>query len=248
MGRRHRPAVAPIFAIAAANWNGRLSPDKSTLAVACYDGAIRLLDANDGTLRDTLVAHAPGTLDIKLAFSADGGMLASGGRDNQVYVWELPMCKRCDVLRGHSLAIWSVAFTPGGDWLATASHDRTVRLWNVNWILCDVDSTFEGHTMYVTNLAFGCNGKWLASAAMDNTVRIWDIATGKTLHVLEGDTFPLNSLTTSPRDALVAGAYRDGRLTVWNAETGDTALEATRRGSSLAEGGILAEWTHPHES
>jgi WD40 repeat protein len=185
-----------------------------------------LLDANEGTMLDTLVAHAPGTLDIKLAFSPNGHMLASGGRDNNVHVWDIAarrdhMAATMDrTLRGHSLAIWSVGFTPDGNWIVTASEDRTVRLWNVSNSLRQDKSMLVGHTLYVLDVAFDRSGKWLASAASDNTVRIWDTSTGEERYILDGGKNWVTSLDNSPRDPLVAGASLDGRLTVWNFETG----------------------------
>ena len=84
-----------------------------------------------------------------VVFSPDGGVIASGGADGTIKIWE-PLGSEKKSLQGHTAAVKSVAFSPDGKKLLSGSYDKTIRLWDrMSGELLD---TFEWHYEYVNSV------------------------------------------------------------------------------------------------
>jgi RNA polymerase sigma factor (sigma-70 family) len=138
-----------------------------------------------------------------------------------------PAAKSWDVratLEGHTATVWSVAYSPDGTLLATASKDGTVRVWNAK--TGKPVASLGGHAGDVHAVAFSQDGKLLASAGADRTVRVWD-ATGNELRKIT-HTDPVNGVAFISGKILAAwggvhdpdGVSNRGEMRLWDPTTG----------------------------
>ncbi|KAG6396956.1 hypothetical protein SASPL_143116 [Salvia splendens] len=105
--------------------------------------------------------------------------------------------------------------------LATASADRTARLWNLDGI---VQRTFEGHLDRLARIAFHPSGKYLGTASFDKTWRLWDVETGEELLLHEGHSRSVYGLSFHHDGSLVASCGLDTLACVWDLRSGRSIL------------------------
>jgi WD40 repeat protein len=181
-------------------------------------------DAGSRDIHMILKGHS-GRLSAVCAFTLGGRLLlASGGDDGVVRVWDPRTGQQYRMLEGHRRKVRSVcAFTlDGRTLLAGAAEDRTVRIWDP--LSGRQEHVFEGHRRRVRSVcAFTLDGRTLlASASADRTVRIWDPATGTERRILRDLGDWVYAVCALPPDegALLATAAADGTVRVWNPATG----------------------------
>ncbi len=108
------------------------SPDGLTLASSSWDSEaeIHLWDVKTGLETTTLKIQA--NLNVALAFSPDGTLLATGDNDGNLTLWDVKTGVARAILKGHRSAIHSLAFNTNGSVLVSGSSDGTVRLWAIS--------------------------------------------------------------------------------------------------------------------
>ncbi|KAI9655416.1 MAG: hypothetical protein M1829_000652 [Trizodia sp. TS-e1964] len=121
-------------------------------------------------------------------------------------------------LEGHSNGVYSVAFSHNDKQLASASDDKTLKIWDTASGSCL--QTLEGHGNWVNSVAFSHDDKQLASASDDKTLKIWDTASGSCLQTLEGHSKGVNSVAFSHDDKQLASASYDKTLKIWDTASG----------------------------
>src|SRR5262249_15618279 len=156
-------------------------------------------------------------------------LLASGGEDGVVKVWDLPSGAILGEIKGPPGPVTALAFVPDHKErkLAVGSFAEkglgSVKLWDVTVALGKLVAkegpAFEGHAKGVWCLAFA-KDKTLATGGADGTAILWDIVSGKKKHTLNAE-MAVQSLAFSPSGARLATGDRAGTVRVWNTANGE---------------------------
>lgn len=227
------------------------SPDGKWLATASDDKSVKLWSverapAGPGIAggfawprpcireRATLGGYTRGVRTI--AFSNDSSILATGGFDWTVKLWNLSawtpngLPPPARTLSGHQNLIWSLAFSPDGMMLATGSEDRTIRLWDLsawresayNPAVPITAAVLTGHTDGVIALAFSPDGKTLATGSnfRDQSLRLWDVSRRRERIRLKGHVRAVFAVAYSPDGQSLATASADSTIRLWDPTTG----------------------------
>jgi len=119
-------------------------------------------------------------------------------------------------LRGHKAAIFGIAWSPDGRFLASASADGTVRLWESE--TGALRRTQRGGIGTATDVAFSPDGKRLAFASSDGIVLLWDLESGKELARFKGHFGAVQSAVFSQTGSQLASASEDTTVRVWDVQ------------------------------
>src|SRR5947209_7307751 len=131
----------------------------------------------------------------------------------------------------HSSRVTAVAWSPDGKYLASASYDKTIQVWqaaNGTHVM-----TCLGHFERVQALAWSPDNKCLVSGSDDGMARVWDAATGHTLVTYAGHAGQVRAVAWSPDGTRIVSAGSDGAVQVWDAQTGTMMFTYREHQSSV---------------
>jgi WD40 repeat protein len=150
-----------------------------------------------------------------VAFSPDGSRVVSGSGDHSSKLWDVATGRLLRTLTARSGNVNSVAFSPDGRLVATATLE-SLELWDV------ASGRLLRRLSGSAPITFSRDGGRLASrgAAAGYGLVVWDVASGRELRKLEGHTDLVNSIAFSPNGALLLSGGNDSAIKLWDAVAG----------------------------
>jgi cytochrome c len=216
-----------------------VSPDGATALTGSFDTSAIRWSLRHNLAEQVLRLHESAVNAVAIL---NDGRAVTAGADAIIGIWGKSVPDA--ILGGHQGPIVALAVSPDGTTLASASWDRTVRLWP---LAGGPPVVLEGHRENVNGVAFTSDGTAVVSAGYDATVRIWPLPQPVSPIVAELPA-PLNAVTTAPDDE-IAAAGADGRVYFLSPSgkrlgaaqalsTPVVALAISRDGASIATAGI----------
>jgi hypothetical protein len=179
-------------------WSIAISPDGKFLAAASGDpgasGELRVYALADPS--EPRILERIGDMMLVVRFSPDGAMLAGGGADNTIGIYDVPTFQRRQLIEQHADWITDLAFSPDGKHLASASRDKSARVFDT--ATGSMEGAYLGHTEAVLAIAWTPDGRQVFTAGQDRSIHLWDPAKpDKTIAKIpiEGDIYKLDAST-----------------------------------------------------
>jgi WD40 repeat protein len=151
---------------------------------------------------------------MALAYSPNGRILAAGGGDDPVRLWDADTGKEIRTLK--ETWVTALAFTPRGSVIATAGAFKTIRLWEV--ATGKEYNKLDGHATGIKAMVLSPDGSMLASGGEDGAIILWELLTGKIITQFKGHLDEITALAFSPDNTRLASASGDRTVRLWDCD------------------------------
>lgn len=157
--------------------------------------------------------------ESKKPHTADGAIVAANSTGGAVVaagpVRTSDLLSPIMLLTGHSAPVFSCKFSPDGQHLLSASHDKSLLLWNV-FGECKNVLNFKGHSNAVLEVQWASDGEYAFSCSADKTAALWDAQTGARVRQFKGHTDVLNSFSPARDSPTCASGSNDKSARLWD--------------------------------
>lgn len=220
-----------------------VSPDGRFIASSSKDNTVRIWETTSGSYRcvATLTGHTEAVHAV--AWSQGGSQfVVSGSKDKTIKMWDLSFLSTAAknaknakpeaaflehrsvdsaayTKKAHEKVINSMAVAPNDRVFATASQDKTIKLWDA--ATGELQATLAGHRRGVWHVEFSPVERCLLSASADKTVKLWDIGQAVCVKTFEGHTNSVLRASFLTHGMQVLSTSSDGTLKLWTIKTSE---------------------------
>lgn len=137
-----------------------------------------------------------------------------------------PKMWRCvHTITGHRASVWSITFSPNGQFIASGSWDKTIKLWQLvtnqnGEIKSSLLNTLNGHSDWVRSVAISPNSQILVSGSEDKTIKLWQISNGELLQNIQGHSDYIRCVAFSPDGTTITSGSDDKTVKIWDVNSG----------------------------
>ncbi len=182
-------------------------------------------DLTDAVFAETGAVNA-------VSLSADCGVIASGGEDGRIFLWDCGSGRPTGILQGHRGTVQSLSWHKGGRYLVSGGEDAKVRIWDVETGDCVED--LSKHSASVVSVSFSPSGDFIATGSKDGSVLLLRFPGSTVVHdkKFSGHAY---AVRFSHDEKLVANRSRRGTVVLWDLHTGQEVyrLEGARYGDAV---------------
>lgn len=173
------------------------------------------------------------------AFSPDGRMIVSCGRDQTLRVWDVSKGFEKHQRFAHNGPVVTCAFHPNGREIASGGMDKLVKTWNVE--TGEKSLRMAGHKDLIYTIVYSRCGRFLASGSGDKKVKVWDTTKGNLLRTLKGHLLDVTSVAFANRSQhILASGSKDRTVKVWDWQRGEELMSFPR---AIDRGGMETIWS-----
>jgi WD40 repeat protein/energy-coupling factor transporter ATP-binding protein EcfA2 len=165
--------------------------------------------------RNRLQGHRLSVSSVSFSPNAKDNLIASSGPDKTIRLWKTDGTQG-KILEDHNDKVWTVSFSPDGQYIASGSADKTIKIWRKEGTLV---KTLKGHQGEISHLSFSPDGQTIASASTDRTIRLWQWKNiSNTPKIFSGHKDVVYSVKFSPNSQLIVSGSGDRTIKIWKVD------------------------------
>ncbi|MEM9538894.1 MAG: WD40 repeat domain-containing serine/threonine-protein kinase [Cyanobacteria bacterium P01_E01_bin.42] len=190
-------------------------PDGKILASGGADRVIRFWDTDTGKRQFNILKRHSSIIEA-IVFQPQTNLIISGSWDYRICFWNYE--EELTEIEAHTGWIKTLAIAKSGQFLASGSADKTVKLWDIK--TRELKQTLWGCEGEVRSLIFNPEGNLLIGGGADRAIRVWEVDRPQTRQILQGHSGAVNALAMSPSGRILLSGSDDRTIRIWDLQQG----------------------------